>query len=106
MTTHAPFLRIFRRGKPATQSGRARADEWVVIPEPLAGQRPSAAMGWWGSDDAGRQVELVFASKESACAWARQRQCSFRVVPERQRRVKPKAYADNFRAARRANWTH
>ena len=99
-------VKIYRPAKTATQSGRARSARWVLeFPTALA-QRRDSLMGWAGRGDTRRQVRLEFDSEDDAVAFARRNGLSYAVEPARERRVRPKSYADNFRFGREGNWTH
>jgi len=100
--------RIYKPAKTAMQSGRARTRNWVLEFEPSAAKRPDRLMGWVGSADmAADEVQLRFATKEAAIAFAERCGLEYRVHEPTERAVRPKAYADNFRPDRVAgNWTH
>jgi hypothetical protein len=97
--------RIYQQPKPATQSGRAGTQEWVLDFEPSP-QRPEPLMGWISGGDTQNQVRLRFDTKEEAVAFAERRGIPYQVELPRPKRFVPKAYADNFRFGRRENWTH
>ncbi|MGQ0674928.1 MAG: ETC complex I subunit [Rhodospirillales bacterium] len=98
-------VRIYKPTKTAMQSGRGLTREWVLEFEP--GQlRPEPLMGWTSSDDTLAQVRLSFATKEEALAYAAKHGLAFALDEPQERRVKPKAYADNFRFDRLRPWTH
>ena len=99
-------VKIYRPAKTATQSGRARSNRWVLeFPTALAQCRDSL-MGWAGQGDTRRQVRLEFDSEEEAVAFARRNGLTYAVEPARERRIRAKSYADNFRYGREGNWTH
>jgi len=89
--------RIFQQGTPATQSGKARSQLWVLENEPVEAKRPDPLMGWAGSGDTDQQVRLTFPSKEAAVAYAERQGLSYTVVPPAPRRLILQSYADNFR---------
>ena len=101
-----PAVRIYRPAKTAMQSGRANTRRWVVEFEPGAPQRPDPLMGWTGSGDTRSQVRLKFPSREGAVAYAERRGLAYRVEEPRERTLRARSYADNFRAGRDGNWTH
>jgi len=72
-------------------------------PTPL---RPDPLMGWIGSGDTQAQVRLSFPTRDEAVAYAEKQGIAFNLEIAQPRRVKPKAYADNFRYGRIENWTH
>ena len=89
--------RIFQQGTRATQSGKARADNWVLEPEPAEARRADPLMGWVGSGDTDTQVRLTFPSLEAAQAYAAREGYDAAVVPAPQRRLIIQSYAENFR---------
>jgi len=98
--------RIFQQPKPATQSGVAGTHDWVLDFEPAAARRADPLMGWTGSADTQTQVRLRFATREEAVAYAEKGGLAYDIELPRARRLRPKAYADNFRFGRPENWTH
>ena len=53
-----------------------------------------------------QQVRVTFETKDEAVAYARKHGFTYTVREPRERRIKPKAYADNFAYTRREPWTH
>jgi hypothetical protein len=51
-------------------------------------------------------VKLTFGSQADAEAYARKNGIGYDVELPQARRIKPKAYADNFHWSRTENWTH
>ena len=98
--------RIYRQPKTAMQSGMAGTAEWVLDFEPAEARRADPLMGWSGSADTQTQVRLRFDSRDEAVAYADRCGLTCDVELPRTRRVRPKAYADNFRFGRQENWTH
>ncbi len=98
--------RIYQPPKNAMQSGRAGTHHWVMEFEPAAPRLPDPLMGWIGSTDTQAQVKLTFENCEEAVAYAEKHGVAYDVELPQERRVKPKAYADNFRFGRREMWTH
>ncbi len=92
--------RIYQPTKTAMQSGHANTRLWVLEFEPAGRKDHDLLMGWISSSDTLGQVRVKFESKEDAIAFARKKGLAFRVHEPRQRRVQPKAYADNFRYQR------
>jgi hypothetical protein len=79
------------------QSGRAKSKAWVLEFEPSAAKRPDALMGWAGSGDTQGQVQLRFASQDEAIAYADRHGIAYEIGVANSVRVRPKAYADNFK---------
>jgi hypothetical protein len=98
--------RIYQPPKSAMQSGRAGSDEWVLEFEPASPRRPDPLMGWIGSADTQAQVRLSFQTREEAVAYADKSGIAYDLELPQPRRIRPKAYADNFRYGRIENWTH
>ncbi len=89
-------VRIYRPAKTAMQSGRSNTQDWVLEFEPSDRPEADALMGWSGSHDTSRQLNMRFPTKEDAVAYAKRRGLSYRVQDPSDRVVKPRAYADNF----------
>lgn len=89
--------RIFRNGTKATQCGKARADLWVLQPEPVDPVRPDPLMGWAGSRDTNTQLNLYFPSREAAEAYAARNGWQVEVLAPHPKRLILQSYADNFR---------
>jgi hypothetical protein len=98
--------RIYQPPKNAMQSGWATTRQWVLEFEPSSPLRPDPLMGWIGSADTSGQVHLHFDTREEAVAYAEKHAIPYDLELPQERRVKPKAYADNFRYGRIENWTH
>jgi hypothetical protein len=98
--------RIYQPPKNAMQSGTAGTHEWVLDYEIAARRQADPLMGWIGSNDTQAQVSLRFATREEAVAYAERAGIAYEVELPQVRRVRPKAYADNFRYGRQENWTH
>ena len=89
--------RLYQQGARATQSGKARADLWVLEPEPTEARRADPLMGWVGSGDTETQVRLTFPTLEAAQAYAAREGLETQVVPAPQKRLILQSYAENFR---------
>jgi hypothetical protein len=98
--------RIYQPPKTAMQSGRGKAHEWVLEFVSNSALRPDPLMGWIGGGDTQTQVRLNFPTKEEAIAYARRSNLRYEVELPQERRIRPKAYADNFRWGRPELWTH
>ncbi len=99
-------VRIYSPTKTAMQSGRGKLKSWILEFEPSDAGRPDALMGWVGSADTSKQVQLRFSSEDEAVAYAKARGLAYTVEQPKERQIKPKAYSDNFSNARRRPWTH
>jgi hypothetical protein len=89
--------RIYQRPKNVMQSGKARTDQWILEFEPAEAKKPDPLMGWAGSGDMQAQVQLKFASKDEALAYAQKYGIAARVHLPPHKTLKIQAYADNFR---------
>ena len=99
-------VRIYQLPKTAMQSGRANTERWVIEFEPEHKRELDPLMGWTSSPDTRTQVRLFFDSKDEAIAFAEREGYMYTVEEQRERKVRPKAYADNFRYKRIGLWTH
>jgi hypothetical protein len=97
--------RIYMPPKSAMQSGRA-GREWVLHHGSDAPEKADRLMGWIGGGDTQSQVFLHFPTKEEAIAYAERNGIPYDLEIPRERRLKIKAYADNFSYRRNENWTH
>jgi len=91
------LARLYQRPKSSMQSGRARTGEWLLEVERDEPQRPDPLTGWPGSGATETQVQLKFASREAALAYAAAHELTVEIVPLGPRTLKLQAYADNFR---------
>jgi len=89
-------VRIFRPSKTAMQSGRANTEQWVLEYEPSDRREVEELMGWTSSRDTRRQLDLRFDSREEAVGFAERRGLAYELLEPRERKPRPKAYADNF----------
>ena len=98
--------RIYQPSKTAMQSGRANTRKWVLEFEPTGRMALEPLMGWTSSGDTRRQVRIVFPSRAEAVAYAEKHGLGFVLEEPRDRQVRPKSYAENFRYDRIGLWTH
>ncbi len=98
--------RIYLPPKNAMQSGRAKTHEWVLEFASATPRHADGLMGWIGGGDTQAQVKLTFPSQAEAEAYAKRNDLDYDVELPQARRIKPKAYADNFHWSRAENWTH
>ena len=92
--------RIYQPTKTAMQSGQANTRCWVLEFVPSGRKDHDLLMGWVGSADTLGQVRVKFESKDDAIAFAKKKGLEFQVHEPARRRIRPKAYADNFRYQR------
>ena len=89
--------RIFQWSRNAMQSGKARADQWVLQFESHRPIRPDPLTGWSGGSDTQSQVILSFPTLDAAKAYAEREGIAYHLVPAAETKLKLQAYADNFR---------
>ena len=99
-------VRIFKPAKSAMQSGLAKTGAWVLEFEPQDRSTPDPLMGWNGSADTRRQLEMRFESAEEAVSYAKKHGHTYTVHKPRERRMKIKSYGSNFSTDRLEPWTH
>lgn len=104
----AMLTKIFQPARSTMQSGQANTREWVLEFTPQEAKFVEPLMGWIGSGDMNRQVQLRFDGKEQAIAYAERHGIAYQLFePKRRRHVlRPGGYGDNFSARRRGAWTH
>ena len=102
--------RIYKPSKTATQSGRKAKGslgyDWVLEFPRQTAARPDQLMGWQSSSDTARQVKLRFPDKQTAVNYAVLHNIAYQINEPKSRRIKPRAYADNFAFSRNGAWTH
>jgi hypothetical protein len=92
-----PSARIYKPARTAMQSGRGKTKDWILEFEPREAKRPDPLMGWAGSSDTLDQVTLYFDTREEAVAYAKRCGIEFTIEMPHATKLKPRAYADNFR---------
>ena len=98
--------RIYKPARNAMQSGRARTKLWLLEFEPETALQVDPLMGWTGSGDMRRQVELEFDTSQEAIAYAEKHGIPYQLFEAHRPNPKPKAYADNFKFDRKVPWSH
>jgi hypothetical protein len=98
--------RIYQPTRNAMQSGRARTKLWVLEYEPERPRQIDPLMGWTSSSDMRQQVQLEFATREEAVAYAGKHAIPYQVFEPHKPAAKAKSYADNFRFDRKVPWSH
>lgn len=89
--------RIYQAPKSSMSSGRGRMGKWVLEFDPAEPKRADPLTGWAGSGDTRGQIQLKFATKDEAIAYADREGIPYHVVAAPQPSLKLQAYADNFR---------
>ncbi len=99
-------VRIYRPAKTAMQSGLGNTDGWVLEADTVEAVSIDPLMGWSGSANTAKQVQLTFTTKEQAVAYAEREGLAYTVSePVPTKRVR-RSYADNFKYGRVGSWTH
>ncbi len=88
--------RIYRPAKSAMQSGKANTRRWRLEFRADSARRPDPLMGWTSIDGTQSQVRLEFDTKEQALAYAEKHGIDASVHDPHERKLKLRAYADNF----------
>ncbi|KAK7715076.1 ndufs4 NADH dehydrogenase Fe-S protein subunit [Diaporthe eres] len=98
MELQARTVRIYKQVKPATQSGDWQSKkwrmDWDVLPKGHRWENP--LMGWQSSGDYMQGTHLNFKSKEDAVHFAEKQGYEYFVQEPNERKITPKAYANNF----------
>jgi ETC complex I subunit conserved region len=89
--------RIIEKSKNAMQSGRFGSGNWLLEYNPADAQRADPLMGWAGSTDTRRQLNLKFQTLEAAKAYANKSGIDYTVVHAAPKVLKLQTYADNFK---------
>src|SRR5262249_53428129 len=97
---------IFKPAKTASQSGRAGAQKRGLEFSPASRRGAGPLMGWSRSEDTPRPVRPALQTQGGAGAHPAGESIPYIVEAPHERRIQPKAYADNFRYDRISNWTH
>jgi hypothetical protein len=100
------IARIYRPAKSATQSGKARSRNWILVFDPNAPREIDPLMGWTSSGDMKSQLRLAFGTKEEAIAYADKNGLDYRIEEPKQHQRKLLSYSDNFKSTRLGQWTH
>jgi hypothetical protein len=90
-------VKIFKPAKSAMQSGLGKTGAWVIECERPSRLSAEPLMGWTASGDTLGQVRLSFDSFEKATEFAQGKGWEYTTSSPRQRTVRPRNYADNFK---------
>lgn len=88
------------------QSGRGKADTWVLEHVRETPRKIEPLMGYTSSGDMKQQIKLTFDSKEEAVAYAERSGIAYQVMSQKLRKVRATSYSDNFKFNRKQAWTH
>ena len=98
--------RIYKPSKTAMQSGRGKTEKWVLEFFQNSATKREPLMGWRSGSDTQKQVKIKFYSKDDAVRYAEKNSIKYTLSEPKERKIKPKAYADNFSFNRKETWTH
>jgi hypothetical protein len=89
-------------------SGMGNSRDWILEYAPAEARRIDPLMGWTGSGDMKRQVQLRFETREAAIDYAERLGLAYSVETPKKRRanIRPQGYGGNFAHDRRGAWTH
>jgi len=77
------------------QSGTSKYNKWII--EFITNQPGiNPLMGWESSTDTYSELKLEFESKELAIDYAKKNKIEYELIEPKIRKLKKKAYADNF----------
>ena len=100
------IAKIYKPSKSAMQSGRQKTNQWVLEFFQKKPTKRDPVMGWPSSEDTEKQVKLKFESVEKAISYCEKNNIKFHLLKNQERKIRPKAYADNFAFNRKETWTH
>lgn len=100
------LAKIYRPARNAMQSGTAKSQEWMLEFESDSARTVDPLMGWISNADTNTQVRMTFETRDGAIAFATRNGIAFQVTETREPKRVIKAYADNFSAVRKRQWTH
>lgn len=98
--------RIYQPAKTAMQSGRGKAEAWVLEFVSGANRQSDPLMGWTSVDNMADQVKLKFETRAQAVAYAKREGLTFTVEEAKTRKRMVKSYSENFSSDRKQPWTH
>ncbi len=95
-------VRIYKPAKSSMQSGVKNTLKWILEFIDDENEESDARfieplMGWTGTRSNLSQMRLYFKDKQSAVSYAKQNGFYSILEDEKQRKVIPKSYSDNFR---------
>lgn len=78
------------------QSGRGKEKWTIIFPKKQDAEFLNSVMGWASSSDMMQELNLTFATKERAIAFANSNGWSYQEIASKKRNVIKKSYSDNF----------
>ena len=95
-TVNLKRAKVYKNSASATQSGRHKADYWVLEPTVENISVKDNIMGWSGGSDIKKQIKLKFASLADVERYAKKNKIEIDVIKPKEKVRIIKAYADNF----------
>ncbi len=100
------FALIHQKPANAMQSGRRGVGRWIIefphanvhVTDPLTGSTSGI--------DPYQQIDLEFATKDEAIAYAKSKGIAYQVMELPKTKRIPRSYAENFAFERKFPWTH
>jgi len=87
---------IYKAAKNAMQSGVKKGKCWKIQFPADQTKYQYDLMNWTGSADTRQQLNLAFETKGQAVQFVEKNNWKYQVIEPLNKKVKPKAYADNF----------
>ena len=88
---------VYKPQKSPTQSGLKRSTCWVLESFNKPDFETDLLTGWKGKNNNDFYIKLKFNSKEEAIAYAAKNNFHAKVIDDKDKIMKIKSYADNFR---------
>jgi hypothetical protein len=92
------YALIYKPAKNAMQSGRAKANQWVLEMTDTKTGFVDPLMGWNGAKSTDHQVKIYFDTLEDAKNYAQKQGLITQITPEKTRKITPRNYGDNFKS--------
>ena len=91
---------IYKPTKNAMQTGNAGSKHWVLEYLSKTPKSIEPLMGWTSMNDTTQEIVLYFDSSEEAEAYAKSKGIDYELRLPKVKKIRPKAYADNFSFSR------
>ena len=88
---------IFRGTRTPTQSGNFKSKFWYLKFDKLVDYEEDTMTGWKGSAVPENTSKLKFTTLESAISYAENKNYSYRILSNSNKKIRIKSYADNFK---------
>jgi len=88
---------IFRGTRTPTQSGNFKSKFWYLKFDKLVDYEEDTMTGWIGNAVPENTSKLKFTTLESAISYAENKNYSYRILSNSNKKIRIKSYADNFK---------